>query len=301
MKPLVAAALALAGTVALAAPPTSARFAAAGNRSDTAATWSVGKVAASQAWPLVEGRRIPPIAVLDSGIDAAHPGLEGRVAAARDFVDATGDTSDAMWHGTAVAGVIAAGQGSVCPECTIVSAKVLGAQGTGTDDEIAQGLLWAVARGARVVNLSMTGTAEAPSLRDAIRTATREGVVVVAAAGNGGSRQPSYPAADANVIGVAATTPTDTVYRWSNRGPWVTLAAPGEALTTLRGGGYTTFVGTSAAAPAVAAAAAECLAVAPALSPAAVRRILVRTAAPLRGMAFGRLDVGRAVAACAAA
>jgi thermitase len=299
VKPLVAAALALAGTVALAAP--SPRLAATGSRSDTAATWSVGKVDASQAWPLVQGRRIPPIAVLDSGIDAAHPGLAGRVAAARDFVDATGDTSDAMWHGTAVAGVIAAGQSSVCPDCTIVSAKVLGAQGTGNDDEIARGLLWALGRGARVVNLSMTGTAEAPSLRDAIRTATRDGVVVVAAAGNGGSSQPSFPAADPNVIGVAATTPTDTVYRWSNRGPWVTVAAPGEALTTLRGGGYTTFIGTSAAAPAVAAAAAECLAVAPKLSPAAVRRILVETAAPLRGVPFGRLDVGRAVAACASA
>jgi len=245
------------------------------------------------------------VAILDSGIDSSHPDLAGKVIAARDFVDASGDTSDASWHGTAVAGIVA-GDGatdtfSVCPGCVIISGKVLDAEDSGGDAEIARGVLWAVASGARVVNLSMSGDSESSALRAAILTANRHGVVVVAAAGNGGSTDKSFPAADPNVIGVAATTPSDTVFDWSNRGPWVTIGAPGETTTTLRGGGYTTFVGTSAAAPAVAAAAAECLAVTPRLSPAAVRSILVRTADPVRGMSFGRLDVTRAVQACAAA
>ena len=239
------------------------------------------------------------------GIDSTHPDLAGKITAARDFVDSTGDTSDASWHGTAVAGVITGGDAAdtnaVCPACTIISGKVLDAHDAGDDAEIARGLLWAVASGARVVNLSMSGADEAPVLRNAIRTATRRGVVIVAAAGNDGSAAKSFPAADPNVLGVAATTSSDTVFDWSNRGPWVTIAAPGETSTTLRGGGYTTFVGTSAASPAVAAAAAECLAVSPNLSPSAVRRIFTRTADPVRDMPFGRLDVARAVAACAAA
>jgi thermitase len=293
---LVLAALATASPGASSSP-----FAAAGGRSDSTAAWALGQIDAAQAWPLVQGKEVPPVAVLDSGVDATHPDLTGRVTASRDFVDGTGDASDATWHGTAVAGVVAGAPSSVCPACTILSAKVLDAHDEGDDAVIARALRWAVASGARVVNLSMAGPAEAPALRAAIGAATRRGVVVVAAAGNTGSSSRSYPAADPNVIGVAATTSTSTVYGWSNRGAWVTIAAPGETVSTLRGGGYTTFVGTSAAAPAVAAAAAECLAVAPSLSPAAVRRILVRTAAPVHGMSFGRLDVGRAVAACAAA
>ena len=101
------------------------------------------------------------MAILDSGIDSSHPDLAGKVTAARDFVDATGDTSDASWHGTAVAGIVA-GDGatdtfSVCPGCVIISGKVLDGQDSGGDAEIARGVLWAVGSGARVVNLSMSG------------------------------------------------------------------------------------------------------------------------------------------------
>jgi subtilisin family serine protease len=301
VKTLLALAAVAAATAAASPGVSSPPLSAAGGRSDTAASWALGQIGAAQAWPLVQGRQLPAVAILDSGIDAAHPDLAGKVAAARDFVDASGDTSDASWHGTAVAGVVSGSSTSVCPGCTIISAKVLDARDEGDDLEIARALQWAVASGARVVNLSVAGPAEAPALRSAIRAATRRGAVVVAAAGNDGSSARSYPAADPNVVGVAATSSTSTLYPWSNRGSWVTIAAPGETVSTLRGGGYTPFLGTSAAAPAVAAAAAECLAVAPTLSPAAVRRILVRTAAPVRGMPFGRLDVARTVAACAAA
>jgi subtilisin family serine protease len=296
---LALAALALVASASAGA--SSSPLAAAGDRASSATRWSLGQIRAAQAWPLLQGKQVPPVAVLDSGVDAAHPDLAGKVTAARDFVDSSGDVSDASWHGTAVAGVVSGASTSVCPGCTIVSAKVLNAEDQGGDTEIARALLWAVGSGARVVNLSMAGSDEAPALRQAIAAATRRGVVVVAAAGNGGSSARSYPAADPNVIGVGATTSTGTLYPWSNRGRWVTIAAPGETTTTLRGGGYTSFVGTSAAAPAVAAAAAECLAVAPELTPAAVRRVLVRTAAPVQGMPFGRLDAGRAVTACAAA
>jgi subtilisin family serine protease len=278
---------------------------ASGTRASTAAAWALARIDASGAWALVGTHQLPTVAILDTGIDSAHPDLAGKVAAARDFVDGSGDTSDVSWHGTAVAGVVAGGSvesgTSVCPTCTIISAKVLDAEETGSDPEIARGLLWAVGAGVRVVNLSLSGPDEAPVLRAAIRTATKRGVVIVAAAGNGGSTDRTFPAADPGVIGVAATTSSDSLFDWSNRGPWVSIAAPGETATTLRGGGYTTFLGTSAAAPAVAAAAAECLSVAPQLGPAAVRRILMQTADPVAGMTFGRLNVARAVDACSKA
>jgi subtilisin family serine protease len=225
------------------------------------------------------------VAVLDSGVDSKEPELTGKIVATHDFVR----SADTGWHGTAVADVIAT---SICSRCTIVSAKVLGAKDTGNDDEIARGLLWAVDSGARVINLSMTGPGESPTLRDAIRTATGRGVVVVAAAGNAGASTKTFPAADPNVIGVAASNAAGGLFRWSNRGAWVAIAAPGQTPT---------FRGTSAAAPAVAAVAAACLAAAPQISPQTVRRILVHTAKPIAGMPFGRLDVSRAVRACTSA
>jgi subtilisin family serine protease len=249
------------------------------------------KADAARANPSVP-HMFPTVAILDAGVD---PHAE-KLTASRAFIDVA-DKTAAGWHGTAVAGAVAA----ACPRCPIVSAKVLDAQNAGDDAEIARGLLWAVAEGARVVNLSMAGPDESSALRAAIRTATRHGVVVVAAAGNGGTATKTFPAADPNVIGVAATTSSGALFSWSSRGRWVTLAAPGRTTTSISHGRYATFEGTSAAAPAVAAALAECLAVAPRLSPASVRRILTRTSRHIRGMSFGRLDEHRAVAACAAA
>jgi subtilisin family serine protease len=158
---------------------------------------------------------------------------------------------------------------------------------------------WAVAAGARVLNLSISGADESRSLRAAIAAALRRGVVVVAAAGNDASTAPAFPAADTGVIGVAATNASDRLYAWSNHGRWVTVAAPGSTEASLRGGASTTFVGTSAAAPAVAGAVGLCLTVAPELSPSRIRMLLVSSADPVRGATFGRLNVGRLLARCA--
>jgi thermitase len=124
-------------------------------------------------------------------------------------------------------------------------------------------------------------------------------VVVVAAAGNDGTSAPTYPAADPYVIGVAATGPAGRLYRWSNRGRWVTLAAPGINVSGVPGGGTFDFAGTSSAAAVVSGIAAACLAVAPNHGPALVRQALVRGAARVAGTGFGRADAGRTLALCA--
>jgi thermitase len=275
---------------------------------DAAAGWAPQRVQAPAAWSLTTGSPSVIIAVLDTGVDATHPDLAGgKVVGGRDFVNGTLDAADDSWHGTAVAGVAAAarvvgpGAFSYCPGCSILAVKVLDSEEQGDDAEIARGIVWAVDRGARVINLSLAGFDESAALRASLRYAADKRVIVVAAAGNDGESSPAFPAADPTVVGVAATDPSDRVYGWSNRGRWVTLAAPGVAESTLRGGSYVRFVGTSAAAPAVSGTIGLCLSVAPGLSPGAVKKALVKSADPIRGSGFGRLNAGRAVAACAAA
>ena len=139
--------VALAALAAACAPmfghATTPSMSAAGVQSSTSATWALAQIDAQQAWPLIQGHPIPAVAILDTGVDSSHPDLAGKITAARDFVDSTGDTSDASWHGTAVAGVVTGGNAgdtnAVCPACTIVSGKVLDAHDGGDDGEIAEG------------------------------------------------------------------------------------------------------------------------------------------------------------------
>jgi thermitase len=244
------------------------------------------------------------IAVLDTGVDGNHPDLSPQLVDGFNFVRPGSDTGDDNWHGTAVAGVAAGAPhddgtlASYCARCSIMPVKVLDAHEEGSDERIARGITWAVDHGARVVNLSLSGAEESAPLTRALRYAASRRVVVVAAAGNDGTASPSYPAADPTVIAVAATDPNDRVYGWSNRGKWVTIAAPGVQESTLRGGSYFSFKGTSAAAPAVAGTAALCLSAAPRLSPALVRRALVGGADRVDGSSFGRLNAARTIALC---
>jgi subtilisin family serine protease len=110
------------------------------------------------------------------------------------------------------------GGAGVCPRCSIMPVKVVGADGTATEADVAPGITWAADHGANVINLSFGGTYSS-TIADAIAYATRKGVLVVAAAGNNGNASAFYPAADPGVLGVAATQPDDQLYSWSNYAP----------------------------------------------------------------------------------
>jgi hypothetical protein len=290
--------------------------------------WYLDAINAFGFWPQLPAIRAPVyVAVIDSGIDASHPELASRIEDARSFVDDF-PRRDAQGHGTFVAGLIAAetnnaqGIAGIGFPVRLLVAKVVRADGTISPEAEAKAIEWAVDRGAQVINLSLGGTRDPDQPgRDtfsqleasAIDYAVREGVVVVAALGNG-DQAPSipwkwanYPAALPHVIGVSALGRDGSVPLFSNRDPIHNdLSAPGEdilstlprALTDARPfcpeqayspcgpKEFQRGEGTSFAAPQVSAAAALMLSEEPSLAPEQISVLLRRTAddvSPLTG------------------
>ena len=157
----------------------------------------------------------------------------------------------------------------VCPGCTILDGKVLNDSGVGSSSSLANGINWAVSNGAKVINMSL-GVRASRTLETAVNNAWNKGVVLVAAAGNGGNQTKIYPGAYPNVIAVAATDNNDAKASFSTYGAsWVDIAAPGVNVYSTfpnhpfvlgtqnnRSFGYDVGNGTSMSSPIVAATAA---------------------------------------------
>jgi subtilisin family serine protease len=252
------------------------------------------------AWDVTQGSSRVVVAVIDTGVDARHPDLQGAVLPGYDFANGDSDPMDDHGHGTAVAGVIAARAGNhiggagICWRCSILPVKVLDASGSGDDTLIAAGIVWATDHGARVINLSLGGAGTTTELTNAIAYATSRGAIVVAAAGNSGTTTQFYPAADPRAISVAATTVSDQRYSWSNYGSWVRMAAPGCNVAPVLGGGYGNFCGTSSAAPLVSGLVALELSAQPSATSQQLEQALASAARPLPDVVqFGRIDAGK--------
>jgi subtilisin family serine protease len=277
------------------------------------------------------------VAVIDTGVDVAHPALTERLLPGYDFVDRDTDPSEVgvigdygYGHGTHVAGLVAI----AAPGARILPLRALDARGRGTIFTVAEALFHAADPDgdpstpdhARVINLSL-GTTSPTQLLDKVvelvtcsdddddeddddysdpgyaadleRCDLHHGSVVVAAAGNGGSAtQLMFPAAERaeGALAVTASTARDALATFSNRGPWVQIAAPGKGLTsTVPGGGYGVWSGTSMAAPLVAGLAALVLEVNPDWKPVDVTKRLEDRSAALCGTWLRRIDVHGAV------
>jgi len=237
------------------------------------------KIRAERAHSLAEGDGIL-VAVIDSGVDGRHPELAGAL-------DTSSSARTVGAHGTAVAGVIAAQDRmiGIAPAASIASFDAFigaGDSARGSTADIAKGLDRAAAAGARIVNMSFAGPPD-ELLATMLAAAKAKGVVLVAAAGNGGPKAaPAFPASDPSVIAVTATDPADAVYAAANAGRTVSVAAPGvDILVPAPGGGYQQLSGTSLAAAHVSGVAALILGADPELTPDAVRALLVRTALDL--------------------
>jgi subtilisin family serine protease len=224
------------------------------------------------------------VAVIDTGIDRAHPEIASAIAASFDAIGAQ-EPPDA--HGTAIAGAIAAHGRltGVAPGARLLAIRAFstaGADAEASTVTIVRSIQWAVAHGARVINMSFAGARD-PLIARALADARRHGIVLVAAAGNAGPNSPPlYPAADANVIAVSATDSDDHLLDVSNRGRQIALAAPGvDVLLPAPNARYQLATGTSFAAAHVAGIAALMLAKNPRLTPDEVRAGLVATARDL--------------------
>lgn len=289
--------------------------------------WAKALIRLPEAHEITRGAGVT-VAVLDTGVDLNHPALAGRLVPGYDFVDMDADPSEegryvrnpGYGHGTHVAGLIA----MAAPEAKIMPVRVLNANGVGNIWVLAEALAFAVNPdgnpatddGADVINLSLGTQRRTDLISDLVTEASRDNddgdirieikidlvsakdrkrrnVVVVAAAGNRGSTIREFPAAEgaAGLLAVGASTSTDTLATFSNRGAWVNIAAPGEGiLSSVPGGGYGTWNGTSMSAPLVAGVAALIRSRYPKLSAVQVVKMIVAASTQIDSPVPYRID-----------
>jgi subtilisin family serine protease len=308
-----------------------------------AAQWHLPRIGMPAAWATITDTAGLTVAVLDTGVKLDHPDLQGQLWANPGELPANGrdddgdgfaddvhgwhfyhvlsggqslprqdaDLADANGHGTHVAGIIGAagdnglGVAGVAWRARLMVVRVLDADATGWESDIIQGLGYAVDHGARVVNMSLGLASPGPLLAQAVADAQARGVVLVAAAGNGGGAV-LYPAAYPGVIAVGASDRSDARASFSAYGARLDLLAPGvDILSTWNGRPYFAQSGTSMAAPQVAGVAALLLARMPRAGPAAIRACLLAGAADLGApgrddtTGWGLLSAPGALRACA--
>ncbi|MFF8556347.1 S8 family serine peptidase [Streptomyces sp. NPDC015501] len=285
---------------------------------------STARIGAPAAWARSYDGSGVKIAVVDTGIDATHPDLAGKVVAERNF-SGSSDAKDRNGHGTHVAST-AAGTGAkdarfkgVAPGAQLINAKVLDDHGVGDDSGIIAGVDWAVAQGADVINMSLGSTDTDgidPMEAQVNRVSAEKGVLFAVASGNSGPARgtvASPGSADA-ALTVGAVDDDDAIADFSSAGPRVgdgavkpDLTAPGVAITAAAAAGtgdqnppgYTTMDGTSMATPHVAGAAAILKQKNPAWTGAQLKAALTGSAEGGSPTVFqqgaGRLAVGRAI------
>lgn len=292
--------------------------------------WHYPQIKLPQAWDVTQGSSNVIVAVLDTGIVSAHPEFSGRLIGGYDMIsnpqisrDGDGRDPDpedvgdlitpqgSSFHGTHVAGTIGAngndGQGvaGVDWNCRLMTVRVLG-QGGGTIDDIANGILYAAGlangsgalppQAADIINMSLGGPGLNPVMEQACNQASAAGVLLVAAAGNDNSANPSSPAAFDSVLSVGAVDLVRNRAPYSNFSPTIDIWAPGGDMSADRNGdGFPDGVlstmaddqgnlffkfenGTSMASPHVAGVAALVKAANPSLTATEIRQILIGNA-----------------------
>ncbi|MFV2113962.1 S8 family serine peptidase [Micromonospora sp. LOL_025] len=288
---------------------------------------SVPLIGAPQAWAAgLDGSGVK-VAVLDTGIDADHPDVRGKVVGSKSFVPGVESVTDGHGHGTHVAATIAgsgAGSGGarkgVAPGADLLVAKVLNDGGNGDMSWIIDAMEWAATSGAKVVSMSLGGEptdGTDPASQAVNRLTAETGTLFVIAAGNSGRENTvGAPGAADAALTVGATSKTDQLADFSSRGPRVgdraikpDISAPGVGIVAARAAGtsmgtpvddrYTSANGTSMATPHVAGAAAVLAQQHPDWTAAQLKPTLIGTSKDAGHTAYeqgaGRLDLARAV------
>jgi thermitase len=194
--------------------------------------WGPQKIQADWAWNTTLGNSSVLVAIVDTGIDYNHPDLSRNyVPSGYNWVANNSDPKDDFGHGTHVAGIIAAvtnnSEGIAgLAQVRIMAEKSFDASGMGYDDWIAEGIIHAAQKGAKIISMSFGGS-DSQLIHDAIKAAYNNGSLFVAAAGNANTDVKMYPAAYPEVVSVAATDSFDDKASFSNFGDWIELSAPG--------------------------------------------------------------------------
>ncbi len=228
------------------------------------------------------------VCVVDSGVDDNHPALNPLVAEV-DYVNSDDpDATDDNGHGTHVAGIVASQDAmykGVAPGASLMAAKVLDSTGSGMESWVIAGIDWCVANNADVITLSLgmdySGDCDTEAMGLAVNNAVARGVVVTAAAGNGG-RDVILPACASGPIAVAVVDKSNVLPWWSSRGLEVDITAPGVSIySTYLNNGWASMSGTSMATPHVAGTAALLLQTKPTATVAEIKEAIYNTADPV--------------------
>jgi hypothetical protein len=277
--------------------------------------WHINKIGAPAAWDSTQGSSIT-IAVLDTGVNVAHPDLKDRIVPGFNVYNNNTDTSDLCGHGTAVAGTAAAstnngiGVAGVAGAAKIMPIRIVFKDASGACQAyfstIASGITYAADHGARVANVSFVGIAGSSAVKSAARYMKSKGGLVFISAGNNNINENVVP--DTAFIIVSSTDSRDAKSSFSSWGNFVSLAAPGTGIwTTNKALGYSAWNGTSFASPVSAGVAGLVMATRPDLSAEEVESLLFKTSVDLGAagrdpvFGYGRVNAAAAVSAAKSA
>ena len=209
--------------------------------------WGITAIHAPDVWAVTKGSPNVNVAVLDTGIDATHPDLVQAYAGGYNTIETVTTPLDDNGHGTHVAGTIAAANNAfgvvgVAPAVKVWSVKILARDGTGSFENVANGLNWVIEKkkaigGSWVVNMSIGAQVGTQAGARAIQNSIDNGITLVAAAGNNGTEMLEYPAAYPGVISVGAIGSDLALAEFSTHGPRLSIVAPGVEVpsSVLRG------------------------------------------------------------------
>ena len=247
--------------------------------------WNLPVIRAEAGWDITTGNEHIIIAVIDTGIDLDHPDLRRRITNGYNVLENNDFPDDDNGHGTHVSGIIASetnnqeGVAGITWYNKIMPIKAMGAEGYGTTFDIVKGIIWAVDHGADVINMSLGNYQPSSLLKEAIDYAYNKNVVLISAAGNENTMQPSYPAAYPEVLSVSAVDYIGRRASFSNYGDYIDVAAPGVQIpSTYFNQQYAALSGTSMASPHVAGLAGLILSANPDLTNREVINIIKNSA-----------------------